>query len=68
MRQTSAMGVSYTVRGSTREQCQDRLDRLCALLGAVPTVRPSDAFGRGWMARAVERETAPAGEGQGREG
>ncbi len=62
------MGVSYTVRGRTAEECQDRLDRLCALLGAVPTIRPSDRFGTGWLARAVERDTAPAGEGQGREG
>ncbi|GKQ35169.1 hypothetical protein [Streptomyces sp. A012304] len=45
--------VVYMVRGGTREICQRELDRLCQLLGAVPTMRPSAAVGRGWTARAV---------------
>ncbi|MFF5703412.1 hypothetical protein ACFY7H_13025 [Streptomyces sp. NPDC012794] len=59
-------GVSYMVRGRTEQECQRELDRLCELLGAVPTTAPMQASGPGWMARAV-KEAAPAGEGQGRE-
>lgn len=55
------MGVSYMVRGSTAAECQRELDRLCALLGAVATMLPSDALGRGWIARAVPTPRAPAG-------
>jgi hypothetical protein len=68
LRQNPCMGVSYMVRGRTEAVCRDRLERLCAALGAVPTMLPSARFGDGWVARAVERDTAPAGEGQGREG
>ncbi|MER5715737.1 hypothetical protein [Streptomyces sp. NPDC002132] len=57
--------VVYMVRGRTREACQRELDRLCALLGAVPTLRPTDSVGRGWTARAVpapaRAETAAGG-------
>ncbi|MFI5831063.1 hypothetical protein ACIA6C_28080 [Streptomyces sp. NPDC051578] len=59
--------VSYMVRGRTRELCQTRLERLCHRLGAVPTSEPAESLGGGWIARAVETETAPAGEGQGRD-
>ncbi|MFI2426523.1 hypothetical protein ACH5A7_20905 [Streptomyces sp. NPDC018955] len=45
--------VVYMVRGKTREICQRELDRICELLGAVPTNPPSDSVGRGWAARAV---------------
>ena len=45
--------VVYMVRGSSREACQRELDRLCELLGARPTMRPTDGTGRGWVARAV---------------
>ncbi|OXS35400.1 hypothetical protein [Streptomyces sp. XY006] len=45
--------VVYMVRGGTREACQRELDRLCELLGARPTMRPTDGTGRGWVARAV---------------
>jgi hypothetical protein len=63
-RQTAVMGISYMVRGGTEAECQRELDRLCRLLGAVPTTRPSDALGRGWVARAVPTPKAPAdGEG-----
>ncbi|MFD5675598.1 hypothetical protein [Streptomyces sp. NPDC127040] len=55
------MGVSYMVRGSTAAECQAELDRLCLLLGATPTTGPSDALGRGWVARAVPTPQAPAG-------
>ncbi|MFJ8208111.1 hypothetical protein [Streptomyces sp. NPDC096033] len=58
--------VSYMVRGSTESECQRELDRLCQLLGAVPTTAPMRASGPGWMARAVQTPAAPAGEGQGR--
>ncbi|MEU8839946.1 hypothetical protein AB0D97_12565 [Streptomyces roseus] len=58
------MGVSYMVRGATRSECQRALDELCRLLGAVVTTGPSDALGRGWVARAVPMTQAPAvGEG-----
>ena len=60
------MGVSYMVRGQTRAECQQALDRLCRLLDAVPTNPPTDTIGPGWVARATA--AAPAGEGQGREG
>lgn len=57
------MGVrTYMVRGETREDCQAALDELCQLLQAVPTMRPSDVIGPGWVARAVRAATAPAGE------
>jgi len=59
--------VVYMVRGSTRAVCQRELDRICQLLGAVPTMRPTDGTGRGWVARAVPDMTrAPAGDGDGR--
>lgn len=45
--------VVYMVRGDSRETCQRELDRLCQLLGAVPTMNPTDGTGRGWVARAV---------------
>ncbi|WP_158712438.1 hypothetical protein [Streptomyces sp. NRRL F-5135] len=45
--------VSYMVRGATRDACQEALDRLCRLLDASPTTRPTDTVGRGWVARAV---------------
>ncbi|MFF1341119.1 hypothetical protein ACFVYT_24900 [Streptomyces sp. NPDC058290] len=58
------MGVSFMVRGSTESECQRALDELCRLLGAVVTTAPSDALGRGWVARAVRMPQAPAvGEG-----
>lgn len=60
------MWVSYMVRGSSREECQAELDRLCDLLGAEPTLRPSDCVGGGWIARAVPATKAPAdGDGRG---
>jgi hypothetical protein len=56
--------VSYLVRGRTREQCQQALDRLCLLLGAEPTTGPAQACGERWIARAVPTPQAPAvGEG-----
>ena len=48
------------IRGRTRTECQAALDRLCRLLGAVPTVLPTDRIGPGWVARAVaQRVDAP---------
>lgn len=56
--------VSHMVRGSTRAVCQRELDRICPLLGAAPTMLPSDIVGRGWTARAVPTTKAPnAGDG-----
>ena len=60
IRHTALMGISYMVRGSTEAECQLELDRLCALLGAVPTLLPMRASGPGWMARAVPTPKAPA--------
>lgn len=51
------MGARYTVHGTTRQECQEALDALCRLLGAVPTSRPIDPAGRGWIARAVPETT-----------
>jgi len=63
-RQTSAMGISYMVRGATELECQRELDRLCLLLGAVPTTGPAQAGGSRWVARAIPTPKAPAvGEG-----
>lgn len=62
------MGVSYMVRAGSREECQRELDRICLLLGAEPTILPTDRHGAGWIARAVPTTAAPAGEGQGRGG
>ncbi|RAJ53766.1 hypothetical protein K388_05553 [Streptomyces sp. KhCrAH-43] len=39
------MGVSYMVRGRTEAECQQALDVLCRLLGAVPTTRPLNPGG-----------------------
>ncbi|MET9517434.1 hypothetical protein [Streptomyces sp. NPDC002994] len=47
------MGVSYMIRAGSREQCAERLAELCRLLGAVPTLRPTDCIGPGWVARAT---------------
>lgn len=60
--------VVYMVRGSTQAVCQRELDRICQLLGAVPTMRPTDGTGRGWVARAVPARTtkAPAADERGR--
>ncbi|MFG3136103.1 hypothetical protein ACGFZA_07755 [Streptomyces sp. NPDC048211] len=51
------MGARYTVHGKTQQECQQALDDLCRLLGAVPTTRPIDPAGRGWIARAVLETT-----------
>jgi hypothetical protein len=51
--------VVYMVRSRTREGCERELDRLCRLLGAVPTTRPTDAAGRGWVARATPAPASP---------
>lgn len=45
--------VSYMVRGRTKVECAEALDRLCVLLGAERTLGPTDGFGHGWLARAV---------------
>jgi hypothetical protein len=60
VRQNAVMGISYMVRGGTREQCQQALDELVELLGAVPTILPTDRHGAGWLARAVVTPKAPA--------
>lgn len=52
----------YMVRGSTRETCQQALDRLCERLDARPTLLPTDGTGRGWVARAVPASPAESGE------
>jgi hypothetical protein len=49
------------IRGRTRAECQAALDRLCRLLGARPTIGPSDRLGDGWVARAVGTPEALAG-------
>ncbi|MEU5596840.1 hypothetical protein [Streptomyces sp. NPDC020298] len=54
--------VVYMVRGSTRETCQQALDRLCERLDARPTLLPTDGTGRGWVARAVPASPAESGE------
>jgi hypothetical protein len=53
--------LSYMVRADTEQACQDALDRLCAALGARPTILPTAGTGRGWIARAVPTTKAPAG-------
>lgn len=58
------MGVSYMLRGRTEAECRRELERLCRLLGARPTMLPTDRLGDGWVARAVPMPKAPAvGEG-----
>ncbi|MFD4912833.1 hypothetical protein ACFWNR_06375 [Streptomyces virginiae] len=58
------MAFSYMIRAGSQAECQAELDRLCLLLGATPTTGPSNALGRGWVARAVPAPQAPAvGEG-----
>ena len=58
-------GVVYMVRGKTRAVCQRELDRICQLLGAQPTLRPTAGTGRGWVARAVPKTKAPVREDRG---
>lgn len=41
------------VRATTREQCALALAELCRLLGAEPTLPPTDRIGPGWVARAA---------------
>lgn len=53
------------VRGQSRAECQAALEELCRLLGARPTLPPSDRIGPGWVARA--QATAPATKGEGRQ-
>ncbi|PWG13906.1 hypothetical protein DF268_08545 [Streptomyces sp. V2] len=53
----------FMVRATTREACQRELDRLCAALGARPTLLPSDGVGRGWVARAVAVPAPRTGAG-----
>ena len=45
--------VVFMVRGRTRAICQQYLDRVCTLLGATATMKPSDTLPPGWVARAV---------------
>lgn len=49
----------YMVRGATQAVCQRALDRICQLLDARLTMRPTDGTGRGWVARAVPMTKAP---------
>jgi hypothetical protein len=51
--------VVYMVRGATQAVCQRELDRICQLLDARPTLRPTAGTGRGWVARAVPMRKAP---------
>jgi hypothetical protein len=60
VRQTAVMGISYMLRGDTRQECQQALDELCRAVGAVPTILPTDRHGSGWLARAVVTPKAPA--------
>ncbi|WP_420032254.1 hypothetical protein ACN2WE_05170 [Streptomyces sp. cg28] len=53
--------VVFMVRAGSRADCQAELDRLCRLLGARPTMPPSDSVGRGWVARAVPATPTPKG-------
>lgn len=65
-RHTAGMDdVVYMVRGRTRAICQRELDRICQLLDARPTMRPTDGVGRGWVARAVPTTKTPAEDGRG---
>lgn len=45
------------VRGRTEAECQQALDVLCRLLGAVQTTKPVNPGGAGWVARAVPETT-----------
>jgi hypothetical protein len=54
--------VVYMVRGRTEAICQEALNRLCQLLGARPTMLPTDGTGRGWVARAVPTHNAEPGQ------
>lgn len=45
--------VVYMVRTKSKASCQRELDRICRLLGAETATEPTDAAGRGWVARAV---------------
>jgi hypothetical protein len=51
-RHNHPMNDVSSVRGSTR-LCQRELDRVCQLLGAVPTMHPSNSVRLGLTARAV---------------
>jgi hypothetical protein len=52
------MALTYMVRGTTEEECQEALERMCRLLGVEPVTRPTAAVGPGWVARAAPREPA----------
>lgn len=43
------------IRCGTEAACQRAAERLCRLLGAEQTMRPSDSTGRGWITRVVLR-------------
>ncbi|MGW2177703.1 hypothetical protein ACWCXX_06305 [Streptomyces sp. NPDC001732] len=60
------MSVSYMIRGRTEAECAAALERLCRLLGAVPTILPTDRLGSsGWLARASSLLHEQAGSSTG---
>lgn len=62
-RHTASMDdVVYMVRGKTEAICRQALDQLCELLGAHPTMLPTDGTGRGWVARAVPSRDTERGQ------
>ncbi|WP_381801150.1 hypothetical protein [Streptomyces niveus] len=61
------MPLVVTVQQDSRDACAADLARVCALLDLTPILLPRRWVGsERWMARATQ--SAPAGEGQGREG
>ncbi|WP_143060418.1 hypothetical protein [Streptomyces misionensis] len=47
------MAIRYAVQADTRDECERALQELCTRLGARPATLPTDAVGRGWLARAI---------------
>jgi hypothetical protein len=57
--------VVFMVRAGSRAACLEQLRLLCERMGLQPATTPTDAAGRGWVARAVpaagndQEQTAP---------
>ncbi len=58
--------VVFMVRAGSQAACLEQLRLLCERMGLQPATTPTDAAGRGWVARAVPQTKAPDAEDGGR--
>lgn len=55
--------VVFMVRARSRTACLEQLRLLCERMELQPATAPTDAAGRGWIARAIPATKAPDADG-----